>query len=248
MKYITKYKSLNYNSRNNAIIKIIIIHYTALENCHDAIKYLCNKENRVSSHYLISQNGEVYVLVNEKFRAWHAGQAYWHEFTDINSISIGIELDYNPFGHNNKFNKLMMDSLKKLIQKIQKKFNISKSNILAHSDVAPFRKKDPGPNFPWNSLMNSKITLNFKKVKKNEVIIIKKWFLKYNIRCKKKIIIISLSILGYDTENVYKNVKFYNLLIQAYKTKYFQYSDLKNENLFLDTLMKHLFKYLLTKE
>ena len=101
MKYITKYKSPNYNLRNNSKIQLIIIHYTALKNTLDAIAHLCNKENKVSSHYLISQNGTVYNLVKDKFRAWHAGQAFWQEKIDINSISIGIELDYNPRGKNN---------------------------------------------------------------------------------------------------------------------------------------------------
>ena len=103
MKYITKYKSPNYNSRKNSKISLIIIHYTALKNTKDAITYLCNKKNKVSSHYFISQNGSVYCLVQDEFRAWHAGQAFWQEITDINSISIGIELDYNPSAKNNKF-------------------------------------------------------------------------------------------------------------------------------------------------
>ena len=115
MKYINKYKSQNYNSRNNSKIKLIIIHYTALENAPHAISYLCNKEKKVSSHYLISQNGIVYNLVDEKFRAWHAGEAFWQDKKDINKISVGIELDYSPYGKNNKFSLKMISSLKKLI-------------------------------------------------------------------------------------------------------------------------------------
>ena len=75
MKYITKYKSPNYNSRKNSKIKLIIIHYTALKNTTDAISYLCNKVNKVSSHYPISQEGSVYSLVNDNLRAWHAGRS-----------------------------------------------------------------------------------------------------------------------------------------------------------------------------
>ena len=120
MKYITKYKSPNYNSRNNSKIQLIIIHYTALKNTLDAISYLCNKEKKVSSHYLISQNGTVYNLVKDKFRAWHAGHAFWQEIVDINSASIGIELDFNPKGKNNKYSLKMIYSLKKLILKLQK--------------------------------------------------------------------------------------------------------------------------------
>jgi len=97
MKYITKYKSPNYNSRNNSKIQLIIIHYTALKNTLDAISYLCNKEKKVSSHYLISQNGTVYNLVEDKFRAWHAGQSFWQEIIDINKklgCSIPEGADY----------------------------------------------------------------------------------------------------------------------------------------------------------
>ena len=124
MKYITKYKSPNYNSRKNSKIQLIIIHYTALKNTLDAVSYLCKKEKKVSSHYLISQNGSVYNLVEDKFRAWHAGQSFWQDITDINSISIGIELDYNPDGKNNKFSVKMMDSLKILMFKLLKKYKI----------------------------------------------------------------------------------------------------------------------------
>ena len=119
MKYITKYKSPNYNSRKNSKIKLIVIHYTALSNTKEAISYLCTKEKKVSAHYLISQDGVIYNLVNENFRAWHAGQSFWQDIVDINSFSIGIELDYNPNGKNNKFSSKMMSSLKKLILKIK---------------------------------------------------------------------------------------------------------------------------------
>ena len=157
MKYITKYKSPNYNSRNNSQIKLIIIHYTALKDIDDAISYLCKKEKKVSSHYLISQNGLIFNLIDDKFRAWHAGNAFWQDNTNINSISIGIELDYSPHGKNNKFSSKMISSLKKLIFKLKKNYKINKNSILAHSDIAPFRKKDPGKNFPWKSLSSSKL-------------------------------------------------------------------------------------------
>ena len=189
MKFITKYKSPNYNSRNKSNIQLIIIHYTALRNTKEAITHLCAKEKKVSAHYLISQNGVIYNLVNEKFRAWHAGQSFWQDIVDINSFSIGIELDYNPNGKNNKFTSKMISSLKKLILKIKDKYRINKKNVLAHSDIAPFRKKDPGKYFPWTLLKNDKIILNFKNITKKDSKIIEDWFYKYNIRTKKRIII-----------------------------------------------------------
>ncbi len=247
MKYITKYKSPNYNSRNNSKVQLIIIHYTALKNTSDAISYLCKKEKKVSSHYLISQNGTVYNLVEDKYRAWHAGEAFWNEIIDINSISIGIELDYNPNGKNNKFSVKMIYSLKKLILKLQKNYKINKNSILAHSDIAPFRKIDPGKNFPWQSLSSSKLVLNLKKLKKIEIKIMEKWFNSHNLKLKKQKIILALSLIGYDTREVYKNSKIYNKLVNAYRIRYLKRKDkIKNKSIYND-LIKHLFNYMLTK-
>ena len=241
MKYITKYKSPNYNLRNNSKIQLIIIHYTALKNTLEAITYLCNKEKKVSSHYLISQNGTVYNLVEDKFRAWHAGQSFWQEIIDINSVSIGIELDYNPRGKNNKY------SLKRLILKLQKNYKINKNNILAHSDIAPFRKKDPGRHFPWQSLSSSNLVMSLKNLKKNEIKIMEKWFNNNNLKSKKQKTILALSLIGYDTREVYKNNKLYNKLIKAYRIRYLNSKDIiKNKSIY-DTLIKHLFNFLLTK-
>ena len=247
MKYITKYKSPNYNSRNKSRIQLIIIHYTALSNTKEAISYLCTKEKKVSAHYLISQDGVIYNLVNENFRAWHAGQSFWQDIVDINSFSIGIELDYNPNGKNNKFSSKMISSLKKLILKIKDEYKINKKNILAHSDIAPFRKKDPGKNFPWKLLINEKIILNFQNVTKNDTKIIEDWFEKHKIKSKKKIIIFALSLIGYDTRQVFKNIKQYNRLIAAYKSRYISELTNVNQEIVYTNIIKHLFKNLLTK-
>ncbi len=247
MKYITKYKSPNYNLRNNSKIKLIIIHYTALKNIDEAISYLCNKEKKVSSHYLISQKGTIYNLVSDKFRAWHAGQSFWNETTDINAMSIGIELDYNPNGKNNKFSIKMICSLKKLIFKLKKNYKINKNSILAHSDIAPFRKIDPGKKFPWQSLSSSKLILSLKKLKKIEIQIMEKWFDKHYLQSKKQKIILALSLIGYDTREVYKNDKLYNKLVRAYRIRYLNREDIINNKSIYNTLIKHLFNFLLTK-
>ena len=247
MKYINKYKSPNYNSRNNSNIQLIIIHYTALKNTLDAIEYLCNKEKKVSSHYLISQNGNIYNLVEDKFRAWHAGKSFWQELSDINSISIGIELDYSPSGKNNKFSSKMINSLKKLIFKLKKNYKINKNSVLAHSDIAPFRKKDPGKNFPWLSLSSTKLVLNLKKLKMTEFKIIENWFYRHNINAKKQKIILALSLIGYDTREVYKDSKLYNKLVSAYKIRYSNHEEKINNKSIYDDVIKHLFNYMLTK-
>ena len=247
MKYITKYKSPNYNLRNNSKIQLIIIHYTALKNTFDAISYLCNKEKKVSSHYLISQNGTVYNLVKDKFRAWHAGRSFWQEMIDINSVSIGIELDYNPRGKNNKYSLKMIHSLKKLILKLQKNYKINKNNILAHSDIAPFRKKDPGKHFPWQSLSAANLVTSLKNLKNNEIKIIEKWFNNNNLKSKKQKTILALSLIGYDTREVYKNDILYDKLIRAYRIRYLNSEDIINNKSIYNTLIKHLLNFLLTK-
>ena len=247
MKYVTKFRSPNYNSRKNSKIKLIIIHYTALKNIEDAISYLCNKEKKVSSHYLISQNGTIYNLVKDKFRAWHAGEAFWQDLTDINSISIGIELDYSPRGKNNKFSFKMINSLKKLILKLKKNYKININSIIAHSDIAPYRKKDPGKHFPWKSLSSSKLVLNIKKLNRSKLKIIEDWFDNHNLKLKKEKIILALSLIGYDTRKVYKNTKLYNQLIVAYRNKYLNSEDkIKNKSIYT-VLITHLFSFMLTK-
>ena len=247
MKYINKYKSPNYNSRNNSKIQLIIIHYTALKDITEALSYLCNKEKKVSSHYLISQNGTIYSLVQNKFRAWHAGQSYWQEMTDINSISLGIELDYNPHGKNNKFSFKMIFSLKKLLLKLQKKYKINKNNILAHSDVAPFRKKDPGIKFPWKSFSSANIISSINKLNKAEIKIIEDWLRNYNFKSKKQRMILALSIIGYDTRQVHNNNVFYNKLIQAYKIRHCVHKKIIKPQSVYYILMQHLFNFMLTK-
>ena len=85
MKVIHKFKSPNFNDRKSNTIKFIIIHYTALNSISESIQYLCSKKHKVSTHYLISRKGDVYSMVSEKRRAWHAGKSYWDGICDINS-------------------------------------------------------------------------------------------------------------------------------------------------------------------
>ena len=242
--------SPNYSKKTRKIkdIKFVIIHYTGMQSEIESIERLKDPKKKVSSHYLISQNGNIYSLVEDKYRAWHAGQAFWHEITDINSISIGIELDYNPKGKNNKFSFKMICSLKKLIRKLQKNYKINKNGILAHSDIAPFRKNDPGKHFPWKSLSSSKLILNHRKLKKKEIQIMEKWFHSHNLKSEKQKTILALSLIGYDTREVYKNDKLFNKLIRAYRNRYLNIKDINNNKSIYNTLIKHLFNFLLTKK
>ncbi len=178
MKLIHKFKSLNFDNRLAKKVSYLILHYTALPSIDDSINFLCKEENKVSCHYIISQSGKIYNLVDEKKRAWHAGKSYWLEEKDLNSISIGIELDFSPNHNNNKFSKLLIDALIELIFFLKKKYKIDKNKILAHSDIAPYRKIDPGEKFPWKKLYNQNLAYHPKKTKTFYLKKMKSWFKK----------------------------------------------------------------------
>ena len=129
---------------------MIILHYTGMETGEGAEAWLCNPSSEVSSHYLVHEDGRVVQMVRETDRAWHAGRGSWHGESDINSKSIGIEI-VNPgnlAGHP-AFPDAQIASVIRLCRDISARLDVPKEQILAHSDVAPGRKIDPGPAFPW---------------------------------------------------------------------------------------------------
>ncbi|MFL2543931.1 MAG: N-acetylmuramoyl-L-alanine amidase [Alphaproteobacteria bacterium] len=248
MKLIHKFKSLNYNKRNIKQISFLILHYTAISSVEDSIKYLCNRKKKVSCHYIISQNGKIYNLVNEKHRAWHAGQSAWLLERDLNSSSIGIELDFSPNHKNNKFSKLLIKSLICLLKYLKKKHNIDNKNILGHSDIAPYRKIDPGEKFPWKKLCNLDLSYNPKKVSIIELEKIRIWFKKNKIYLNKNKILIMLSFIGYDISKSIKNKSSYKILINNYKNHYLQKSNIKyTSTKLLNFVETHFCSLLLTK-
>lgn len=117
---------------------------------------LCDPEAEVSAHYLIARNGDVTQLVPEALRAWHAGAGEWHGQGDINSRSIGIELDND--GHA-PFSAALMDALEPLILGIMQRHGITAAGVIGHSDMAPGRKIDPGPRFDWARLERGGLAL-----------------------------------------------------------------------------------------
>jgi len=151
-------RSPNFDERKRRQIKYIVIHYTNLSSTKASLKHLVSKKNKVSSHYLIDPRGKTYSLVEEKNIAWHAGISNWKKDKNLNKNSIGIELQNTGLaGKYEKFSNMQILSLVKLIKEIQIKYRVSNSNILGHSDIAPDRKIDPGPKFPWRKLYNSRI-------------------------------------------------------------------------------------------
>ena len=247
MKLINKFKSPNYNKRESKKIKYLIIHYTALKNCSESLKYLCNKSKKVSSHYLISQQGDIYNLVSEKMRAWHAGISYWKNETDINSTSIGIELDYSPNHKNNIFKKKMIESLINLIKALKKKYNIHNNNILGHSDISPYRKSDPGPKFPWKKLAKFDLVYFPATKKNNKQLNLESWFKKNKLTRKKSIALFVLGYIGYDISLSIENSSFFKYLIKSYQYHYFSSNiSCQLDDKTYDLLLKHYLNLLLT--
>ena len=250
MKLIHNFKSPNFNERKSKDIKLIIIHYTAIKGINNSIKYLCSKKNKVSSHYLISKNGEIFSLVSEKKRAWHAGQSYWRGARDINSVSIGIGLDYVPDINNKKsYSKRLIKSLSYLINKLTIKYKILSNNVLGHSDISPYRKIDPGFNFPWKQFYCKKLDNihNSHKILRIQKLL-KKWFSKNKFNSNKKVILFMLDYIGYDISLALLKKKFFKNLMIAYLSRYHL-----NKNIIIDeknlinNMQLHFINILLTK-
>jgi N-acetylmuramoyl-L-alanine amidase len=132
---------------------MIILHYTGMATGSAAEDWLCNPAAEVSSHYLVHEDGRIVQMVRESDRAWHAGRSAWRGETDINSHSVGIEI-VNPghvLGYRN-FPRNQIDAVIGLCRGIAARHGILPERILAHSDVAPGRKIDPGERFPWRRL------------------------------------------------------------------------------------------------
>lgn len=135
--------------RGGARPHLIVLHYTALPNLGTARSWLCDPAREVSAHWLLAEDGRAEALVPEDRRAWHAGAGGWGGVTDVNSASIGIEMQ-NP--GDRPFPEPQMAGLERLLAGIMARWAISPAGVIAHSDMAPSRKQDPGPRFDWRRL------------------------------------------------------------------------------------------------
>ncbi|MEE4289032.1 MAG: N-acetylmuramoyl-L-alanine amidase [Erythrobacter sp.] len=144
--------SPNFNDRQLPVT-MLVLHYTEMKPVEAALGKLSNPDSGVSAHYLISEEGVVTQLVSEAKRAWHAGKSYWRGIKDVNSASIGIELDHpGHSGGYREFSEAQFAALVPLVARIVKDHDIPRANVVGHSDVAPLRKIDPGELFPWDRL------------------------------------------------------------------------------------------------
>lgn len=132
----------------------IVLHHTHMDSAQAALRTLQtrNPQGRVSAHYLIGRDGTLYQLVSEDHRAWHAGASRWGGWRDLNSASIGIELDNNG---REPFPAPLVDTLIVLLEDITRRHGIGPHAVLAHGDIAPSRKQDPSASFPWKQLADA---------------------------------------------------------------------------------------------
>ncbi|WP_223650938.1 N-acetylmuramoyl-L-alanine amidase [Hymenobacter psoromatis] len=138
--------TVNFNLRKP---NYVIIHHTAQDSTAQTLKTFTQTKTQVSAHYVIGRNGRVFHMLSDYLRAWHAGVARWGSVTDINSISIGIELDNNG---REPFAAAQLTSLLKILGYLKRSYNIPAANFIGHGDIAPTRKSDPSALFPWQKL------------------------------------------------------------------------------------------------
>lgn len=141
-------------------VSLLVLHYTGMKSCAEAVQRLCDPVAKVSAHYVVAEDGQVLRLVAEDKRAWHAGRSHWRGIDDVNSASIGIEI-CNPgheFGYR-PFPEAQIDALIPLVADIVARHRITRGNVVGHSDIAPARKQDPGELFPWAKLARLRLAL-----------------------------------------------------------------------------------------
>lgn len=158
--------SPNWNKRLLPV-SMVVLHYTGMQTAEEALERLCDPAAAVSAHYCIEEDGTVHRLVREERRAWHAGRSYWRGVTDVNSASVGIEL-VNPgheFGYR-PFPDAQMAALLPLLADIAQRHDVPRANVVAHSDIAPTRKTDPGELFDWDLLAAHRLALRTPRVRR----------------------------------------------------------------------------------
>ena len=218
---ITQNYSPNFNTpkRQKKNIKYIIIHYTGMKNELSALNRLTDYKSKVSAHYFIKRNGKIINLVPDLYEAWHAGKSNWKNIQSLNRYSIGVEIQNS--GHENlyeKYSNKQMNSVKKLLRFLTKRYRVNCKNILGHSDIAPNRKKDPGEKFPWKKLAKVKLA-HWHQLNEKELI---KYRLKKINFLEEKNFFINLHKIGYikvqSKSSIYKK----RLLIKAFQRRFRQ--------------------------
>lgn len=151
--------------RDGARPALIVLHYTGMATGEAAEDWLCAPESEVSSHYIVHEDGRIVQMVREENRAWHAGRSFWKGITDVNSASVGIEIvnGGHDFGLPD-FPPVQIEAVIVLAEGIMARQAIGSHEVIAHSDVAPGRKRDPGERFPWKALAGYGVALHVEPV------------------------------------------------------------------------------------
>lgn len=173
----------------------VIIHHTAQKSTEQTLRTFTTPKSQVSAHYVIGRDGKVYHMLSDYLRAWHAGVGKWGNASDINSSSIGIELDNNGF---EPFADAQVNSLMQVLALLKKTHNIPTANFIGHSDIAPGRKVDPNPTFPWKKLSENGYGLWYDEVLADSI--------PANFNDQE-----ALRIIGYDTKNPEAAVKSFQI-------------------------------------
>ena len=218
---ITQNYSPNFNTpkRQKKNIKYIIIHYTGMKNELSALNRLTDYRSKVSAHYFIKKNGKIINLVPDLYEAWHAGKSNWKNIQSLNRYSIGVEIQNS--GHENlyeKYSNKQMNSVKKLLRFLMKRYRVNCKNILGHSDIAPNRKKDPGEKFPWKELAKVKLA-HWHQL--NEKELIQHRLKKINYLDEKKFFI-NLHKIGYSKVQSESSIDKKRLLVKAFQRRFRQ--------------------------
>jgi len=172
----------------------VIIHHTAQNACDSTLRTFTLPRTQVSAHYVICKDGTVHHMLNDYLRAWHAGTGKWGNVTDVNSSSIGIELDNNGF---EPFTQEQINSLLQVLKTLKKNYGIPTANFIGHADIAPKRKVDPNHYFPWQQLAQNGYGY---------------WYDTANVKLPENFNAMqSLRIIGYDTRDSVAAIRAFKL-------------------------------------
>ena len=195
----------NFNLRKPSYV---IIHHTAQNSCNQTLKTFTTVASKVSAHYVICKDGTIHHMLNDYMRAWHAGISRWGNQLDINSASIGIELDNNGF---EPFDSLQINSLISLLGRLKKEYGIPTANFIGHGDIAPTRKNDPNCRFPWKTLADKGFGLWYDDVRDT---------VPENFND-----IVALRIIGYDVKDTTAAIRSFKRHFMQDSTKYLNDAD-----------------------
>ena len=152
--------SPNHDSRGDQPVDMLVLHYTDMLSAQEAVDRLCDPAAKVSAHYVVSEEGELFQVVDEAARAWHAGESHWRGHNNINARSIGIEIANRGHSHDYPdFPAVQMQAVAALAKAILARHAIAERNVVGHSDIAFLRKDDPGEKFDWRFLAKEGVGL-----------------------------------------------------------------------------------------